>query len=156
MRYLYEEGDTEGGEVRWTFVLVLVVVIGSLKSALAEEKMVLLCDDRPPFHFLNADGKLDGHVARVVRCTLEKIGQPYEINIVPWKRAQVETERGVADSFFAASRNSIRDNYAQLSGVIIDQHWSWLVLKTNSLDVTSAIFKKEAVVGSWLGSNSLK
>lgn len=135
--------------------VVFVMILRASDIASAEDKMVLLCDDRPPFHFINVEGKIDGYAANTVQCTLEKMGQPYEIKIVPWKRAQVETQRGNADSFFAASQNTTRDEYAQISEIIIDQHWSWLMLETSSFDPTSETFKKDARTGSWLGSNSL-
>ena len=43
-----------------------------------------------------------------------------------------------------------------LSGIVVDQYWSWYVLKSYDLEINSVDFKKNAKVGSWFGSNSLK
>lgn len=106
--------------VRNFFFIALAVIAGSANTTAAGGKMVLLCDDRPPFHFVNAEGEMDGHAAKVVRCALEKTGQPYEMKVVPWKRAHEDTKRGKADGFFAASQNPTRDAYAQLSQIIVN------------------------------------
>lgn len=141
----------------WSYVFLAIVISSSFSGiALANDRMVLLCDDRPPFHYINAEGKIDGYAAKAIQCSLEKMGYAYEIRIVPWKRAQAETKWGSAHSFFAASRNATRDEYAQLSRIIIDQHWSWLTLKTSGIEPASDSFKEKARTGSWLGSNSME
>jgi ABC-type amino acid transport substrate-binding protein len=122
----------------------------------AAEKLLLLTDVRPPFQFLTKSGEVDGVSVVVVKRALNKMNWPYEIKIRPWNRAQSEVKRGNADGFFSASQNTDRDFYATLSGIVVDQYWSWYVLKSYDLEVNSVDFKKNAKVGSWFGSNSLK
>ena len=80
----------------------------------------------------------------------------YEINVIPWSRAQKSVEAGLADGFFAASQNRERDNYARLSAIIVDQNWSWYLSKGLTLSPNSEEFKNHVKVSSWIGSNSLK
>ncbi len=131
----------------------LTAVISTLQ---AYDKPLIMTDERPPFEFADANGNIDGVAAKVVHCVLKKMDQSYEMKIVPWKRAQVNTEKGKADAFFAASKNAKRDKYAALSDFIVDQYWNWYLLKDSSFDPSSASFKNQAKVVSWYGSNSSK
>jgi len=145
--------------VRRIFLVITSVVlfILSLSSTVsAQEPLILLTDERPPFEFSGPDGRPAGVAVEIVRCALEKTGLPFEIKITPWKRAQLDTQRGKAAGFFSASHNADRDQYAQLSEIVVDQYWSWYVLKSSSLNPASKSFKAEARTASWLGSNSLK
>ena len=127
-----------------------------VSSGYSQEKILLYTDERPPFEYANADGNPAGAAVDIVACALNKMGLPYEIKITAWKRAQKETEWGKADGFFSASQNSARNQYAQLSEIVIDQYWSWYLLASNPMDTKSDTFKQDARTGSWFGSNSLK
>lgn len=138
------------------FLAFAIMICNSHNITLAGGKMLLLCDDRPPFHFVNSEGKHDGSAMKIIQCALEKTGQPYEIKMTPWKRAQVMTKDNKADGFFTGSKNAARDEYAQISDIVVDQHWCWVMLKNNPLDPNLESFKKKARTASWHGSNSLR
>jgi ABC-type amino acid transport substrate-binding protein len=113
-------------------------------------------DNRPPFEYLDSEGKLAGVAAELITCSLNQLDVKYDIKIMPWSRAQKSVFAGLGDGFFAASKNSSRDEYAQLSTIIVDQNWNWYLSKDLTLTPDSDEFKKTVKVSSWIGSNSLK
>jgi ABC-type amino acid transport substrate-binding protein len=64
---------------------------------------------------------------------MDKIGQPYSITRVPWTRAQRDTERGVFDGFFQASRNAQRDAYAVYSEPFVWIKWLYVTRKGSGI-----------------------
>jgi len=65
----------------------------------------------------------------LVHCAMGKANMPYEIIKVPWERAQRDTEQGLFDGFFMASRNSRRDEYATWSTPFVTIQWLYVVRK---------------------------
>ncbi len=139
-----------------TWVLGVILLVVMVSSMMAAEKIIILTDDRPPFEYKDASGKIVGVAADKVTCAMDKLKLVYEIQMVPWKRAQNTVKEGNAHGFFAASRNTDRDKYATISTVVADQYWNWYLLKGESLDPTDPTFKSKGKVTSWFGSNSLK
>jgi ABC-type amino acid transport substrate-binding protein len=70
------------------------------RNYFAAEKLLLLTDARPPFHFLTKSGEVDGVSVVVVKRALDKMNWPYEIKISSWNRAQSAVKKGYADGFF--------------------------------------------------------
>lgn len=123
-------------------------------SAFAVEKITLTTQDWAPYQIYE-NGALSGFAVDIVSCALEKMKQPYEIEVYPWRRAQRMVELELADGFFTASQNEERDKYATISEVVAEQHWNWYLLKESPLNLSDASFKKEAKVAAMLGSNML-
>lgn len=103
-----------------------------------------------------ADDTFKGVAVDRVRCVFEKMATPLEIQVVPWRRAQLFVQRGLSDGFFAASQKDSRDEYAVKSAVIADQKWNWYLLKENPLSPRQQSFKEQATVGGFLGANMLE
>lgn len=140
----------------YVIACILLFVWCLVSNASASPSLILLTDERPPFEYSDPDGRPAGVAVEIVRCALEKTGLPFEIKITSWKRAQLETQKGKAAGFFSASHNVDRDKYAELSGIVVDQYWSWYVSGGSSLNPESEYFRVNARTASWLGSNSLK
>lgn len=137
-----------------SFIFVLLFV-NLVFAGSSPKKLLLATQQWPPYQTYN-NNTLDGIAVRVVKCVLEKMNQPYEIKVYPWKRAQVMVERGKYHGFFAASKNEARDQYAVQSGVIAEQKWNWYVLNDSLLDPGDTSFKKKASVSARAGSNMRK
>lgn len=118
------------------------------------EKIVLTTQVWAPYQTYE-NKLLGGFAVHVVQCVLEKMNQPYEIKVYPWKRAQKMVENGEAQGFFSASQNHVRDEYATISETIAAQKWNWYLLKESSFTPSDISFKKEAKVSAMLGSNML-
>ena len=132
--------------------------------ALSEEKVILTTHNLYPYgsyppgekEMVIADETFKGVAVDRVRCVLKKMDTPLEVQVVPWRRAQLLVKRGNADGFFAASQNESRDEFAVKTMSIADQQWNWYLLKENSLSPRDQSFKEKASVGGFVGANMLK
>ena len=132
--------------------------------ALSEEKVILTTHNLYPYgsyppgekEMVIADETFKGVAVDRVRCVLKKMDTPLEVQVVPWRRAQLLVKRGNADGFFAASQNESRDEFAVKTMIIADQQWNWYMLKENSLSPRDQSFKEKASVGGFVGANMLK
>lgn len=140
-----------------TITLLIFICLSlsvNFSDASPTEKILLTTQVWSPYQTYE-NNVLDGFAVQVVRCVLEKMEQPHEIRVYPWKRAQKMVKAGEAHGFFSASQNQIRDKYATISENIAEQNWNWYLLKESSLSPMNASFKKEARVAAMLGSNML-
>ncbi len=141
-------------------VCLLVSVVGyflaSASTVAAESALRLTTHDLPPYGtYSGPDNRFDGIAARVVDCVLRRLGRSYELEVLPWARAQKTVQTGGADGFFAASQNAERDSYAEMSAIIAEQEWRWYLLAESPADPRSPEFRQRASVGSFVGGNML-
>ncbi len=135
---------------------ILCIYFSCCQMSAAREPVVLTTHDLEPYGYYNDGGDLVGSAVDVVRCVFKKMDRPFTIKVVPWKRAQRLVQDGVADGFFAASRNKARDFYADITDTIAEQKWVWYYLTGSILKPTSPDFKERARVSSFLGANMHK
>ncbi|GHF94581.1 hypothetical protein [Thalassotalea marina] len=111
-----------------------------------------------PYHVSTAKGA-DGMSVRAVACIMARINQPYTIDKLPWKRAQVMTKVGQLDGFFSASKSDDRDIFAVQSKVFLPQKRSFFLLKsrlTKPLETyTPEYIKQHLLTAGRQGSNAL-
>ena len=124
-------------------------------SAFGEAPLRLTTHELPPYSFAGTGARPGGVAVNVVDCAAQAIGQPLEVGIYPWARAQAMVRDGHADGFFAASQSPARDEFAVLSAVIAPQEWRWYFPAGSNVKPSSDKFRKEARVGSFLGGNML-
>jgi polar amino acid transport system substrate-binding protein len=145
-------------------LICLTLNVGGECFALSKEKVILTTHNLYPYGSYSteyreeviADETFKGVAVDRVRCVFKKLDIPLEVQVVPWTRAQVLVQRGLAEGFFAASQKGSRDAYAVKSSVIADQKWNWYLLKENPLSPQNQYFKKQATVGGFLGANMLE
>ncbi|MCG7497282.1 transporter substrate-binding domain-containing protein [Vibrio sp. Of7-15] len=136
---------------------VLSVLFFSAPVFSEEPKPVhLMTQIWPPYHYYEpVNGKLVGQSIEVVECVFEKLAIPYEITVLPWKRAERMVKVGGADGFFSASQSDERDQFAQRSVDIAPQNWVWYTLVDSEMYPEREDFKEKAKVAGALGSNIL-
>ncbi len=148
-----------------TNVFVLILSLSFLRFAFSGEKVILTTHNLYPygsypidkqFQTIVADETFTGLAVDLVRCVFKKMDIPIEIQVVPWKRAQMYVKKGLADGFFAASQEDSRDEFAVKTAEIADQKWNWYLLKENPMNPNDSSFKEKASVGGFLGANMLK
>lgn len=145
-------------------LICLILIVGGTCFAASNEKVILTTHNLYPYGSypagsegkIIADDTFKGVAVDRVRCVFGKMNIPLEIQVVPWKRAQLLFQRGLADGFFAASQKDTRDEYGVKSSVIADQKWNWYLLKENPLSPLDPSFKEKATVGGFLGANMLE
>jgi polar amino acid transport system substrate-binding protein len=145
-------------------IICFILIVAGDSFATSKGKVVLSTHNLHPYgsyptgaeEKLIADESFKGVAVDRVRCVLDKMEIPSEIQVVPWRRAQLLVERGMVDGFFAASQNSLRDEIAVKTAIIADQKWNWYLLKDNPLSPENTTFKQKATVGGFVGANMLK
>lgn len=151
--------EPDSSYLKFAMVLALLLVSG---LAIATERIglpkeiVLATHNLPPYGSFQADGTFKGIAADRVECALKLMDVKLVLNVRPWNRAQFEVKRGIADGFFAGSKNDERERYAVRSIEVADQKWQWYLLKESPWDVTSSAFHSSAKVSSFLGANMQK
>lgn len=89
-----------------------------------------------------------------IKCAMGMINQPYKNIRVPWKRAQLGTEKGEYDGFFMASKNDKRDVYAIQSEVFVAIEWLYLTKKGTEISPNNENFNSR-IFAADKGSNRL-
>ncbi len=139
----------------WFCTLVLSLVLPA-QAQTGVATVRLTTHELPPYSYRDtAQQRLSGIAVEVVDCVMRRMGQPYDVQVLPWARAQKLVQQGDADGFFAASRNSERDSYAEQTATIAPQQWRWYLLSSNAADPLSPEFRATALVGSFVGANML-
>lgn len=116
-------------------------------SASAIERLKLATQHWPPYQTLE-DGKMGGVALERVQCTLRRMGQPYELHMMRWDKAQLLVETNKMHGFFAGSKNSARSRYAQASDPVISEALSWFVTPGVKLDMDAEVAKYQARYGA--------
>lgn len=130
---------------------------------LAEEGFSSTEPERPYVHFSTAiiapyqmygeQGELEGFAIPIIECAMERMEMDYNIDVLPWARAQKNVELGESDAFFVASRNAVRDAYAQQSAPLFSGTRSWFFRRGVSVDPVADEFRDQAMVGTIFGTN---
>ncbi|OAN18770.1 ABC transporter substrate-binding protein [Photobacterium jeanii] len=124
---------------------------GSVNAEARPERLLLATQEWRPYQYQER-GEMKGPGIRQLKCAMKALKQPYQITMTDWDRAQILIEVGEQHGFFLASKNGIRDKYADYSNPVMQQTWSWFSL-SDSLDTHDPMFKKEVVVTALFGSN---
>lgn len=137
-------------------VVLVLVLAAQAAPARAADAVVLRTQEWAPYQMI-VDHKATGIAVDSVRCILDRMGLQSEISVLPWVRAQRDVARGKASGFFAASRSTARDAYAEMSAPFIPQVWRWYAPANSVVDIHDKAAKVGTLAGSvmerWLKEN---
>ncbi|GGB82394.1 hypothetical protein GCM10011352_05270 [Marinobacterium zhoushanense] len=119
----------------------------SASSALAVERIKLATQDWPPYQTVE-DGQMAGVAVERVQCALRRMGQPYELHMMRWDKAQLLVETNEMQGFFSGSTNSARARYAEASVPVITLALSWFVAPGVNLNLAEESAKYQARYGA--------
>ncbi len=106
-------------------VLIGIIVVFFSHVAFGGETILLTTTILSPYQERGDDGTLQGIAVELIRCALHEMNQPYELEVYPWKRAQMMVKDGDAQGFFVGSQNPERDAYATISAPVLINRWRW-------------------------------
>lgn len=75
-------------------ISTIILFILNVNNAIAQNLMINT-QIWPPYQY-QVGNQLEGTATKVVKCVLDKLKIKYQINILPWKRAQEEVKLGYA------------------------------------------------------------
>lgn len=130
---------------RCSSALLLGLLVSPLGQAV--ERLQLATQNWPPYQTLY-DGKMSGLAVQRVQCTLRNMGQPYQLHMMRWEKAQLLVETNKMDGFFAGADSAPRAKYAVSSDPLISVQLSWFIAPGVEVDLQRQSAKFEARYGA--------
>ena len=131
---------------------ILISILFTTSTFSMPKGLRLATQDWPPYQYVSND-QVVGQAVNAVKCVTDRMNIKTRVDIYPWMRAQMYTEKGSVDGFFAASHSDRRDSFAVQSLPFIKQNWYFYSLKSNHLPKNISEIKKRFVVYARLNSN---
>lgn len=85
--------------VRWCIVLriftfALCYAAVAMPSIAADEKLILLTEENPPFNFVDhKTGAISGASVELMQAVVREAGLDFQIKLLPWKRAFLQAQK---------------------------------------------------------------
>ncbi|WP_252023042.1 transporter substrate-binding domain-containing protein [Vibrio sp. SCSIO 43136] len=134
---------------------VVVTVCAAIASSgvVAADRVLLATQIWTPYQTVDGNGKIGGIAVDRVKCAMQRMGQPYEIRVMRWDKAQLMVETDQMHGFFAGSGNSQRASYAQASTPVISEYLAWFVSPNVTEDVNDETAKYSLRFGAKFNTN---
>ena len=120
-------------------------------QTLYAEKFIVNTQEWFPYQTYQGD-QFEGTATNTVKCILNHMKLDYQINVLPWQRAQEEVKSGHAQAFYSAGITDERNTYAIASNKINSYKWIWYLLINSPFDPKSPDFKQKAEVATKFGT----
>jgi polar amino acid transport system substrate-binding protein len=127
------------------YCLISVLLLAEPVSAI--ERLKLATQEWPPYQTLQ-NGVMGGVVMDRVKCTLRNMGQPYELHMTSWDKAQLLVETNQMDGFFSGSANSARARFAVPSAPVISDMLYWFISPSADIEMGTEAVKYQARFGA--------
>lgn len=128
------------------FIGILLVLPMSTASFSWAQSLRVGTSLAPPYQVKDGD-KLSGSVVDVIQCALDKSSTPFQMSVLPWKRATNNLKTGKLDLIFSYTNNDEIGSYAHFSAPLVLEKWYWYGKNASN----SA--KKDKSIAVILGSN---
>lgn len=119
-----------------SLVFVATLTYSVNAEAADEERIKLATQYWTPYQTVDDNGVIGGLAVERVKCAMRGTGQPYEIHMMRWDKAQLMVETGQMQGFFSGSASSQRASYAVPSEPVVSDYLAWFVAPDVSQDVT--------------------
>ncbi|GAL15265.1 hypothetical protein JCM19233_6283 [Vibrio astriarenae] len=145
----------EGNAIKTRLKVATLALLLSVApiGALAIERATLATQIWTPYQTVSEDGDIGGVTVDRVKCAFKKMGQPYEIRVMRWDRAQLMVESGEIHGFFAGSSNSRRAQYATPSQAIVSDNLAWFISPNIYSDINDETTKYSLRFGAKFNTN---
>jgi ABC-type amino acid transport substrate-binding protein len=127
-----------------------LLLTGMFLSLETTGRILLDTSSAPPYQ-IETEGRITGTAVDTLDCVFRAVGLPYEIRVVPWRRARFNVQNGLAEGLFSAMPFAEMDQYATLSAPLALEKWYWFGLSEQMLYEQS--FPLGRRLGGVLGSN---
>lgn len=135
-----------------TKLMLSLVLLMTGGSAYALDRLYLATQDWPPYQTVK-QGQIGGVAVERVQCALRRMGQPYEIKMMRWDKAQLLVEANKMHGYFSGSKSPSRALYSDPSDPLISEELSWFVSPGVSLDLDDESAKYKARYSAKFNTN---
>ncbi|WP_244204664.1 hypothetical protein [Vibrio rhodolitus] len=122
-------------------------------AAAATERVVLATQVWTPYQTVDSNGVIGGLAVERVKCALQNMGQPYEIHVMRWDKAQLMVETGEMHGFFSGSANGRRATFATASYPVVSENLAWFIAPNVYADVNDETTKYSLRYGAKFNTN---
>ncbi|WP_338767241.1 ABC transporter substrate-binding protein [Massilia sp. METH4] len=119
-------------------------------SATAWPRLAITGENTPPTSML-VDGKPAGRQTDKVREMLERVGVPYSIDILPWKRAFMMAQRDANTCVYSTTRTVAREKHFKWVGPIVESDWVLMARADRPLRLRTLEDARPLRIGTYAG-----
>ncbi|GAB58901.1 hypothetical protein [Rheinheimera nanhaiensis] len=83
-----------------------------------------------------------------IDCIMKHTQQPYQLLVMPWRRAKQEVKMGRIDGYFTAMPNNEIDSFARLSAPLFLENWYWFWRADGRGPGSDSALRYGAILGS--------
>lgn len=83
-----------------------------------------------------------------IDCIMKQTQQPYQLLVMPWRRAKQEVKMGRIDGYFTAMPNHDIDSFAKLSAPLFLENWYWFWRANGRGPGSDTALRYGAILGS--------
>lgn len=120
------------------------------EGAAAWPRLVITGEHTPPTSML-VDGKPAGRQTDKVREMLERVGVPYKIDILPWKRAYMMAQRDANTCVYSTTRTADRETKFKWVGPIVESDWVLMARADRPLRLRTLEDARPLRIGTYAG-----
>ena len=107
------------------FLWLTTILLVSCKTAVAEETLIRMATfNSVPQHYVK-DGRLNGYVPSVVRCSLDRLEREYVVEVSDLLDGKLRLRAGAVDALFAIGESFYHNGRGQLSKPIVYEKYYW-------------------------------
>ena len=110
---------------------MIIATMGVATSAQAIERLTLATQIWTPYQTVDENGEIGGVAVDRVKCALRRMGQPYEIRVMRWDKAQLMVETGEMHGFSLVQRTADVRNTRPHRSLLCRNTWRGLSRQTS-------------------------
>lgn len=111
------------------------LVLGNVTAVLAQD-FKIMTEEYPPFNYTE-NGKLTGLATEVVIAVAKKVGNPADIEVLPWARAYGIIQKQDGLILFSMTRTEAREDLFKWVGPVASNKWVFFAKKGSNISVAS-------------------
>lgn len=115
------------------YLLAICFVLLALCPIALGQDLSFKTQDFPPYTFL-VDGTLSGPAVEIVQATCQEANIEYDIELLPWTRAQDSVIHGISNSLFVIGKNKERESWLNFSYPLVEAEYGFFVQKHDMLE----------------------
>lgn len=112
--------------------ILLPLITFFMVATCQANELVINTQDFPPFTYMK-DGEVAGPAVDIIKAVCKEMGQPCNINLMPWPRAQHEVKTGKAQALFVIGWNPERATWLEFSLPIFNTEYGIFTHVNNPL-----------------------
>jgi len=122
--------------MRFRIFLVLILAVAGWPCKSSAQQVTVITEESPPFNFIR-EGRITGSSTEVVREILNRLGQPADIQVLPWARGYQMLQTRPRVALFSTTRTPEREGQFHWVGPLFTVHFNFYARRDADLAIES-------------------